>query len=70
MVRHHDLVNSCDISVSQLTTYILHMSFFPHSLLITRCVARAEQRILLTDMEQELFIISERLSSPTVFNGV
>ena len=53
----HDLVDSCEISVSQMTTDIYHLEkntsrFFPHSRFITGFVTRLTRRVPPVGQEQ------------------
>ena len=63
--RHHDLVNRCGISVSQMTTEMFH---FPQPWLITGFVTRLTRLVPL--VEQELLTLPEHLSWLPVFSGV
>ena len=66
--RHHDLVDRCGISVSQMTTICSTSWSFPHSRLITGCVTRLTRPFPL--VEKKLLTLPEHLSSLPVFSEV
>ena len=68
--RHHDLVDRYGISVSQMNVpLVLDTSrSFPHSWFITGFVTILIRRVSL--VEQELLILREHLSSPSVLSEV
>jgi len=71
--RHHDLVGRYGISVSYMTTDMVHSSqsttrSYPHAWLITGFVTRLTRYVPL--VEQELLTLPEHLSSPPVCSGV
>ena len=75
--RHHDLVDRYGISVTNDHGYVpLVVSTsrsFPHSWLIPLVYSNSSYRVCNTMVqlvEQELFTLSDHLSSPSVFSGV
>ena len=67
--RMESWVNRSGISDHGYVPFVLiTISSFPHSWLITRFVTRVTRRVAL--VEQELPILPEHLSSPSLFSGI